>query len=145
MAVRRLLARKAEGVVALLALEDGEARLAAARATSAASVRIASQVRCLIEADPAHPPSIEDMASLLSVGRARLCAVFKQETGESIGSFAARKRMELACALLSDAGLPIARVAQLAGYRHQSSFAEAFKRETGLSPREWRAGELGVR
>lgn len=140
---RRMLARRVEGMVALLAEENGEMHKAAAERGRMANVSLASQVRCLIEADPANAPSVEDMASLFSVSRARLCAVFKQEMGESVGAFATRKRIELSCALLEGTDLSVAQVAEAVGYRHQSSFADAFHRAMGASPREWRIRARG--
>lgn len=57
----------------------------------------------------------------------------------AVCAFATRKRMELARRLLQDVTLSIADVAQACGYQHQSSFAEAFRRETGKTPRQWRS------
>lgn len=137
-ATRRMLAKKVEGIIALLAVEDYEASRAFELRGCRDNARIAAQARCLIEADPAHAPTIDQLSGLLGVSRARLCAIFKQETGESIGSFAARKRIDLACSLLEDARLSVAQVAQAAGYEHQSSFTDAFSRATGKTPRQWR-------
>ena len=136
---KRLMARRAQGVFALLATEDFEARRALDLRGCADSARLAAQVRCLVEANPAEAPTVEEMARTFSVSRSRLCAVFKQEMSESVGAFATRKRMELACCLLEDRNLSIEDVARAAGYRHQSSFAEAFKRAIGETPTAWRA------
>lgn len=137
-AVRRMLARKVDGMMALLALEDYEAHRAFDLQGCADSARMVAQVRCLVEADPAHAPTVDALAELVGTSRARLCATFKQETGESVGAFVTRKRMELACRLLQDANLTIAAVAQACGYQHQSSFTDAFRRETAKTPRQWR-------
>ena len=137
-AVRRMLARKVDGMMALLALEDYEAHRAFDLQGCAGSARMVAQVRCLVEADPAHAPTVDALAELAGVSRARLCAVFKQETGESVGAFVTRRRMELACHLLQDETLSIADVAQACGYQHQSSFTDAFRRTTGKTPRQWR-------
>lgn len=135
---RRMLAEKVEGAIALLAVEDYEAQRAFDLRGCTSSAHLAAQVRCLVEADPAHAPTVDQLAEMLGVSRARLCATFKQETGEAVGAFATRKRIELACRLLNDPRLSVAQVAQAAGYRHQSSFAEAFRRTTGKTPRQWR-------
>ncbi len=138
---RRMLAEKVEGVIALLAVEDYEAARAFDLQGCVDAARLTAQVRCLVEADPAHAPTVDQLAELLGVSRARLCATFKQETGEAVGAFATRKRMELACRLLDDPRLSVAQVAAAAGYQHQSSFAEAFRRTTGKTPRQWRCGD----
>ena len=133
-----MLAEKVEGAIALLAVEDYEAARAFDLRGCASNAHLAAQVRCLVEADPAHAPTVDQLAEMLGVSRARLCATFKQETGEAVGAFTTRKRIELACRLLNDPRLSVAQVAQAAGYRHQSSFAEAFRRTTGKTPRQWR-------
>lgn len=138
LSVRRTLARKVDGMVALLALENHEAQRAFDLQGCASSTRAVAQVRCLVEADPAHAPTVDQLAQFVGVSRARLCATFKQETGESVGAYITRKRMELACHLLEDAHLTIATVAKTCGYQHQSSFADAFHRFTGNTPRAWR-------
>lgn len=138
---RRMLAEKVEGVIALLAVEDYEAARAFDLQGCVDAARLTAQVRCLVEADPAHAPTVDQLAELLGVSRARLCATFKQETGEAVGAFATRKRMELACRLLDDPRLSVAQVAAATGYQHQSSFAEAFRRTTGKTPRQWRCGD----
>lgn len=139
VSMRRMLAEKVEGVIALLAVEDFEAARAFDLRGCADAARMAAQVRCLVEADPAHAPTVDQLAELMGVSRARLCATFKQETGEAIGAFVTRRRMELACRLLGDGHLSVAQVAAAAGYQHQSSFSEAFRRATGKTPRQWRS------
>ena len=138
---RRMLAEKVEGVIALLAVEDYEAARAFDLQGCVDAARLTAQVRCLVEADPAHAPTVDQLAELLGVSRVRLCATFKQEMGEAVGAFATRKRMELACRLLDDPRLNVAQVAAATGYQHQSSFAEAFRRTTGKTPRQWRCGD----
>lgn len=130
-------AKLVERIVAIAALEDLEAR----RARSAQGLRsqraVASRVRALVEASGDVPPTIEHLAADLHISRARLCAAFKAETGEGVGAYIARRRMDKACALLERGSASVAEVAAACGYAHQSSFAEAFKRATGKTPRQW--------
>src|SRR4029453_11962838 len=53
-------------------------------------------------------------------------------------------RREQAIPLLADPTLPVSDVAGLLGYVEQSSFSHAFRRWTGMSPREWRAGGIAL-
>ena len=46
--------------------------------------------------------------------------------------------MQHALALLRENQLPVARVAEAVGYSHQTSFATAFRRHFGLSPKDAR-------
>lgn len=126
--------------VALLTIREIERQRANAHKDTATHKQIVQRVCAIIQADPAHAPSVNGLASMFHVSRARLCAIFKTETGTSIGAFATNARINLACNLLNDSHLPIADVAQETGYSHQSSFAEAFKRSTGKTPHQWRQG-----
>ena len=40
--------------------------------------------------------------------------------------------------LLANTGASVGEVGRMVGYSHQSSFAEAFRRECGVAPSQWR-------
>lgn len=102
-------------------------------------VQLASRAANYIENCLAHGhcPSIAEVAEHTYSSRSALCAAFKQETGESIGSFTGRRRSQMAEELLAQGGLSVAQVASRLGYSRQSSFTEAFKKSHGLSPTQW--------
>ena len=84
------------------------------------------------------PPSVDKLAHRLYVSRSRLCDAFRRETGQSVGAYARRLRMERACRLLEDGDCTVAEVAVLLGYPSPSAFCHAFSDFTGMSPRAWR-------
>ncbi|MBM6675782.1 helix-turn-helix transcriptional regulator [Olsenella uli] len=84
------------------------------------------------------PPSVDDLARKLYVSRSRLCDAFKRETGQSVGAYARRLRLERACRLLVAGDLTVAEVADLLGYPSPSAFCHAFSDFTGKPPRVWR-------
>lgn len=92
----------------------------------------------ILDADLRCPPTLDALAQLLYVSRARLCAAFKQEAGMPVGAYVRRRRMERACDLLLETDLPVAAVARRVGYRNAGSFTEAFERECGAPPSVWR-------
>lgn len=83
------------------------------------------------------PPSIDALAHRLYVSRSRLCDAFRRETGQSVGAYARRLRMERACRLLGDGNRSVSEVAVLLGYPSPSAFCHAFSDFTGMSPRTW--------
>lgn len=90
--------------------------------------------------DNLHKPlSLDALAADLFVSRSALCAVFRQEVGTSLGAWIRTQRLARAQELLAG-GAGVAETAHAVGYRRQGSFAEMFKRATGLTPTEWRAG-----
>ena len=84
------------------------------------------------------PPSVDALAHRLYVSRSRLCDAFRRETGQSVGAYARRLRMERACRLLEDGDRSVSEIAVLLGYPSPSAFCHAFSDFTGMSPRAWR-------
>lgn len=84
--------------------------------------------------------TLDELAGELLTSRTRLCAAFRQETGESLGAYIRRARMARARRLLGRSDLSVAEVAHAVGYPRASSFTVAFGRETGVSPTAWRGG-----
>lgn len=99
---------------------------------------IVEEARELLEASLAEPPTIDQLARSLHVGRTRLCREFKQMTGATIGEFLSRLRMQKAKELLGRTTLPMGDIARQVGYRHESTFCTAFKQAEGCPPGEWR-------
>ena len=129
-----------DGMVSELAASLAAEATAEIEDGSPESKRLAAAARTLIEraCDQGKHIGIDEIARRLYVSRSKLCAVFKQQTGESVGAFARRRRVERACDLLAESSLSLAEIAQRLGYPRQSAFTQAFKRETGLAPSAWR-------
>lgn len=129
-----------DAMVAQLSATHAAALQAAESAQSRTSRALVHDATLLIERAvlAGERPTIEALAQRLFVSRTRLCAVFKQETGESIGAFARRRRIERAMDLLADGQRSAAEVARELGYPQQAAFSQAFKQATGLSPTAWR-------
>ncbi|MFD3085296.1 helix-turn-helix domain-containing protein, partial [Streptococcus agalactiae] len=47
-------------------------------------------------------------------------------------------RLSKACALLKNRNLNLSDIAEQIGYSNQFNFSAAFKRQYGISPRQWR-------
>lgn len=90
-----------------------------------------------VEEDGA-PPSVNDLARRLYMSRSRLCDTFKHVTGQSVGAYARRLRLERACRLLEDESLTVTEVAALLGHPSPSAFCHAFASAMGIPPQRWR-------
>ncbi|HEX4153636.1 MAG TPA: AraC family transcriptional regulator [Steroidobacteraceae bacterium] len=84
------------------------------------------------------PPTIRQVARAAGMNETTLKRGFKAVFGETVFDFSVRCRMQHALVLLRDRDMPIARVAEASGYRHQTSFATAFGRHFGLRPKDLR-------
>ena len=102
------------------------------------SATLVMQAIRLLERQLSDPPTLQAMADALFVSRTRLCTTFKRETGLSVGDFLNRSRIAHAQKLLATTQLSMAEIAAAVGYARQSSFAERFKEDTGITPTEWR-------
>lgn len=86
----------------------------------------------------AHEIQLKDLADHMKMTPAYLSGKFKKETGQSIMTFVAEKKIDYTCFLLSDTTLPIQEIAQLAGYKDASYFTRVFRRHMGVTPTEYR-------
>ncbi|MBQ3105918.1 MAG: helix-turn-helix transcriptional regulator [Eggerthellaceae bacterium] len=101
---------------------------------------LARQAMSLIESNLCNPPTLQALADVLYVSRTRLCVTFKREVGCSVGEYLHAARLKRAKALLEETNDAISEIAASVGYTRQSSFAERFKEDTGVTPTEWRRG-----
>jgi AraC-like DNA-binding protein len=99
---------------------------------------VARAAREWLDREYRHPPMFGDVASDLGVSLNKLKSVFKEAFGTTMVSHCLDRRMREAQQLLLEGALTIGQVADAVGYEHQSSFAAAFSRHVGLSPREYR-------
>jgi AraC family L-rhamnose operon transcriptional activator RhaR len=92
----------------------------------------------LIEADPANPWRLDDLAAGVTLDPAYLGRLFRKSTGLSPLGYLARLRAERAAALLANSDLPIARVGGEVGWPDPTYFARRFRMLSGLTPTEYR-------
>ena len=128
-------------MVAELACSHAACGQALRAAGTRASAGLAGEAAAAVERalDAGQRVGIDELAASLYTSRSRLCAVFKTETGESLGNYMRRRRMERAQDLLADSSLSIAQIAELLGFPQQAAFARAFKAANGCSATVWRA------
>lgn len=79
-----------------------------------------------------------DLAAVFSYHSYYLNRIFKKSTGETIHSYLLRARVRYACSLLLTEPVPVAAVAQRAGFVNVAHFSKVFRRYCGLTPSEYR-------
>lgn len=92
----------------------------------------------LFNSDPAHPWTVEDMASEVAMSRSSFAAAFRQVTGESPIRYLTRCRLARAASLLASCDLTVLAIAQEIGYDSEASLARAFSRAFGSAPGAYR-------
>jgi AraC-like DNA-binding protein len=83
--------------------------------------------------------SLPAVAEALGCNPRYLTTRFTRVIGERMHAYLVRLRVGHACRLLVDTGVPIKEVAYGSGFRGNSALARAFRRQVGVSPREYRA------
>ncbi len=84
---------------------------------------------------------VADVADALSMSAPRLRARFKSAAGIPLGSYLQNYRLNRAMALLRTTTLPIADIAEEAGFGSPQAFSRIFKKKTGHTPRAYRSQE----
>lgn len=93
------------------------------------------------------PPSLDELAAAASVSPFHFHRVWRAMTGEPVGQSVARLRIAAAQQRLREGGGNVTDVAMEGGFGTSQSFARAFRRIAGVSPREFLASgreTLGV-
>ena len=99
---------------------------------------IVNQVKTYVREHMKEEITRVHIAESLFLNADYLDRVFKRETGESVNKYLLRKKIDLAKSLLAQDTYQISDVAMECGYTNQSSFTVMFKRETGLTPYEFK-------
>ncbi|MFI7635118.1 AraC family transcriptional regulator [Nonomuraea sp. NPDC049400] len=91
-----------------------------------------------LEAAPAHPWRLDDLAQAVNLDPAYLGRLFRQYVGLTPLGLLARLRAERAATLLAHSTLPTARVGAAVGWDDPTYFARRFRTLVGLTPTEYR-------
>ena len=82
--------------------------------------------------------TLADYAEMCRMSKFHFLRIFRAVTGVSPIEYRNRIRIEHAKALLRDTFLPVSEIGLSVGYSSPSYFCDAFKREVGVSPKEYR-------
>ena len=86
----------------------------------------------------ARSVTVADLAGELGFSESRLRVLFKQTAGIPLGAYIKNYRLNRAMALLRTSALPIATIAEEAGFGSPQALSRVFKKETGHTPRSYR-------
>lgn len=81
---------------------------------------------------------LEEVSRVVGFNPSYFSRTFKEETGKKFIEYLTDLRMQESQKLLSETDLPISRIAEMAGYRDDKYFSRAFKKYSGLKPKEYR-------
>ncbi|MFM2091211.1 MAG: hypothetical protein RLZZ127_1700, partial [Planctomycetota bacterium] len=81
---------------------------------------------------------LDALAAAVGMSRRSLERRWREVLGQSPGASRTRQRIDLACRLLADPGIPVADVAARCGFASRGSFSHVFRRVLGIPPAAWR-------
>ncbi|MCX7671767.1 MAG: ATP-binding protein, partial [Anaerolineae bacterium] len=119
-----------------------EAVLTRSKRLGSEAQRTTRKAMAYIHEHYAEPISREELAAHIGVSARHLTRCFHQEMGISPITYLGRYRVERAKRLLEAGDKTITEVAIATGFGSSSYFADAFRRETGMSPREYQRRAL---
>jgi AraC-like DNA-binding protein len=100
--------------------------------------RIVGAALSLMHSRPAHTWTLEALAREAGTSRSVLAERFQLLVGSAPMEYLTQWRMVLAANFLSRSNAPLARIAEDVGYRTDTAFIRAFRREYGMPPATWR-------
>jgi AraC family transcriptional regulator len=110
----------------LLSYEDGLSREKLAQAMEYIDVHLGEDL------------SLSAIANNLNMSQYYFCRLFKRSTGISPHQYLIQQRIERAKQLLKRPELTVTAVALQCGFSGQSHFAKHFRKQTGLTPQQFR-------
>lgn len=81
---------------------------------------------------------LQTLADYVHLHPIYLSKLFKTETGENFSDYVTRIRMKRAKQLLRETNLKVYDISRLAGYQSPKHFMMVFKKEVGMTPRQYR-------
>ena len=116
----------------------GAIRVRASRHLEDSHQQIASRVRTFIQERLAEGISLQTIADHVDLHPVYLAKVYKSVTGETVGDYLYRIRMERATHLLRNTDLKITEISAQLGFLAAPHFIKIFKRHYGNTPQEYR-------
>lgn len=107
----------------------------------AAGDRIVGGALNALHERPAHARTLEELARAAGTSRSVLAERFAQLIGNTPMQYLMQWHMLLAADLLCRSNVPLARIAEDVGYRIDTAFSRAFRREYGAPPATWRRSQ----
>lgn len=105
---------------------------------------VVEQIKAMLEREYDKPFDMERISESAGMSANYLSRLFKQETGETMTDYLIGIRLNKARQFMSDhPSLKNYEIAQLVGYSDPVYFNKLFKKEVGVTPKEYRAGKLG--
>lgn len=82
--------------------------------------------------------TVQEIADSLHMNRSYLSSLFRKETGTGISDFIRAEKIKAATNMLKFSEYSYSDIAEYFGFASQSHFIQCFKKQTGITPKEYR-------
>ena len=108
-----------------------------ARETTKDAITI-NQIISYVSENYAEKATLDQLAFIFGTNRSTICKEFRAATGLSINAFVKNIKLKKAREMLKDGNRSVTAIAELLGFESIHYFTRFFKKETGLSPLQYR-------
>ncbi len=99
---------------------------------------VEKEVKQYVKNHLADDLNVTRIAEVMHFNPQYLTRTFKAETGQGILEYITTERIEAAKKLLVETNIPVKEISSLVGYQDYAYFTRVFKKETGISPKQYR-------
>ncbi|MFT3983995.1 MAG: PocR ligand-binding domain-containing protein [Lachnospiraceae bacterium] len=107
---------------------------------------IIKKIESYIQMNIHHPLTLEEIADHVYLNPSYLSHIYKDITGRNLSAHIQQQRISTACLLIRTTNLSFIQIAKETGFRDANYFTKVFKKETLMTPRQykrkWESGEL---
>lgn len=104
-------------------------------------VELICQIQGRFETSCGQAYSLQSLAKEYGLSSSYLSHLFKRITGMPVMQYLFYCRLNTAKALLAESALSVGQIVERCGFSDASNFSRTFRKQTGLSPREYRAAK----
>lgn len=87
---------------------------------------------------------LEELADSVGLNKTYLCGLFKKETGMTLGEYIMKRRLEAAQNMLTYSDYSSVDISNYLSFSSHSHFISAFKKETGMTPKQYRESSYRI-
>lgn len=96
------------------------------------------EIHSLLISDLSKQYTTKQLSEKFNINQTTLKTTFKTVFGQSIGRYMQKHKIKIAMEYLSTTNLSIQEISKIVGYKNASKFTYAFKKLTGIIPKEYR-------
>lgn len=118
-------------------------QIADVRIKDKAKVRIL-QITSYVNCNYKHSITLDDIVSHVGMNKTAFCQFFKKNYGMTFNKFLLKRRLSIACEMLSGSDMPINEIAIATGIPEPAYFCRVFKNTFGITAKEYRRQQSDI-